>query len=255
MAVTKIALASQWKSVTDILDCLRRAREFREQQIKLLDSLEKRVDLRRTEFTQSLADLPAAARLQLVTRVTNGLRADLKRQTADTRRAYIQSINQISAEVEPVKPHYQSAMQLLMRDNIGSERRSRLTYQTESSGPAELASLAALSASTKDRELGAAVCVRAFAMAADQRRFSPQELADHLTGEDYRKVNQAFLEIERLAIEAVHADTAFERGQSNPGRSVRLALRKRSETAIGADLDNLEGQIEQATKGQPEAFR
>ena len=118
MAVTKIALASQWKSVTDILDCLRRAREFREQQKTLLDSLEKRVDLRRTEFSQSLADLPAAERLQLVTRVTNGLRTDLKRQTVDTRLAYIQSINQIDKEVEPAKPHYKSAMQLEVSKNL-----------------------------------------------------------------------------------------------------------------------------------------
>jgi hypothetical protein len=206
------------------------------------------VEQRRTDFAQSLADLPAAERLQLVTRVTNGLRADLKRQTADTRRAFVQSISKLCHEIEPVKQHYQSAMQLLMRDNIGSERRSRLTYQTESSGPAELASLAALAASTGDRELGAAICVRTFAVPVDQRRFSPQELADHLTGEDYRKVTQAFLEIERLSVEAVHADTAFETGRTNASRSVQIALRKRDERAIGTDLTNLEDQIALATK-------
>jgi C4-dicarboxylate-specific signal transduction histidine kinase len=77
MAVKKVALANRWVSVTDVLDRLRRARENREQQEKLLDSLEGRVRQRRDDVERSLADLSPAQRSQIVSRAANGYRAEL----------------------------------------------------------------------------------------------------------------------------------------------------------------------------------
>lgn len=42
--------------------------------------------------------------------------------------------------------HYKSAMQMLMRESLGSERRGRLMQQIEQSGPVELTSLAEFAA-------------------------------------------------------------------------------------------------------------
>ena len=128
---------------------------------------------------------------------------------------------------------------MLAREGLGSERRSRIMHQIEKSGTVELASLAALAASTGDKELAAALLTRNSGVPHNERAFSSQELAEALVGDDWRKVTQAMLEVERIALEAVHADSAFETGRTNTTRTVQVALRKGDEAAIGADLSNL----------------
>ena len=240
MAVKKVALANRWMSVTDVLDRLRRAREQREQQETLLNSLEGRVKQRHSDVERSLADLPPTQRQQVVSRAISGHRAELKRQSADGRLAFVRGVAKLRDEASSAFPHYQSAVQMLAREGLGSERRSRLIHQIEKSGQVELASLAALAASTGDRELGAALLTRNVGSPVNERAFSSQELADALVGEDWRKVSQALAEIDRLALEATHADSAFETGKPNPGRMIQVALRKRDEAAFGADLSNLD---------------
>ncbi len=48
------------------------------------------------------------------------------------------------------------------------------------------------------------------------------------------------MEVDRLAQEAAHADSAFERGTANPVRTIRLARMKQAEAAVGADLTDLD---------------
>lgn len=240
MAIKKMALANRWMSVTDVIDRLRQARETREQQSTLLNSLEGRAKQRRNEVERSLADLPPAQRLSLVTKATIGHRGELKRQSLDGRVAHIRTMGKIRDESASARAHYQSAVQMLMRDSLGSERRSRLIHQIEKSGPVELASLAALAASTKDKELGAALLTRNSGVPINERAFSSQELADALVGEDWRRVNQAMAEVERLTMEVVNADRAFETGRPSAGGAIQIALRKRDEAAFGADLSNLD---------------
>ena len=239
MAVKKVALANRWVSVTDVLDRLRRARENREQQARLLDGLEGRVKQRRDDVERSLADLSPAQRGQIVTRAVNGHRAELKRQSLDGRVAYLKTIAALRDEVASARPHYISPVQMLAREGLGSERRSRIIHQIEKSGMVELASLAALAASTGDKELGAALLTRNSGVSHNERAFSSQDLADALVGDDWRKVMQAMLEVERITLEAVHADSAFETGRTNTTRTVQVALRKHDEAAIGADLSDL----------------
>jgi hypothetical protein len=240
MAIKKVALANRWMSVTDVIDRLRQAREHREQQSKLLNSLEGRAKQRRDEVERSLADLSPAQRASIVTRAVSGHRAELKRASLDGRVAYIRSISKLQDELVSAKAHYQSPVQMLAREGLGSERRSRLIHQIEKSGPVELASLSALAASTGDKELGAALLTRNSGTAVNERAFSSQELADALVGNDWRKVNQALAEVERLTLQAVHADSAFETGKLSAGRTIQVALRKRDEAAFGADLSNLD---------------
>lgn len=240
MAIKKLALASRWMSVTDVVDRLSRAREQRGQQVTLLANLDGRVNQRRDDVARSLADLSLAQRHQVVERAVGGHRSELKRQSADARLAHVRAIAKLQDEAASARPHYSSPVQMLMREGLGSERRSRLIHQIEKSGPVELASLAALAASTGDRELGAALCTRITGAPVNERPFSSQELADALVGEEFRTVNQAIMEVERIALEAVHADTAFETGRSNLSRDVRVALMRRDEEAFGADLSNLD---------------
>lgn len=237
MAIKKMALANRWLSVTDVLDRLRRAREHRVEHAKLLDQLEGRAKLRRDDVERSLADLSISQRQPVVTRAVNGFRADLKRQSLDGRVAYLRAIAAMRDEANSARAHYQSPVQMLAREALGSERRSRIMHQIEKSGPVELASLAALAASTGDKELGAALLTRNSGVAHSERAFSSQDLADALVGDDWRKVTQAIMEIDRLAIEAVQADSAFETGRANAAGLVQVAMRKRDEQAIGADLD------------------
>jgi len=240
MAVKKMALANRWVSVTDVLDRLRQARENREQQAKLLEGLEGRAKQRRDDVERSLADLSVSQRSHIVSRAANGYRAELKRQSLDSRVAYLKAIGALRDELESARAHYRSPVQMLAREGLGSERRSRLLQQIEKSGKIELASLAALAASTGDKELAAALITRNSGLPINDRAFSSQELADVLVGDEWRKVTQAIAEVDRLAVEAVHADSAFETGKPNTTRAVAVAIMRRDEQAIGADLTELD---------------
>ena len=133
MAIKKLALANRWVSVTDVLNRLRRARENRDQQAKLIDGLEGRVKQRRDDVERSLADLSPSQRGQIVSRAVNGYRAELKRHSADGRLAHVRSIAALRDEVASARPHYTSPVQMLAREGLGSERRSRIMHQIEKS--------------------------------------------------------------------------------------------------------------------------
>jgi hypothetical protein len=240
MAIKKVALGSRWLSATDVIDRLKQARENREQQSKLLASLEAQAAQRREDVGRSLADLPEVQRSQLVARAVNGHRNELKRGSADARRAHLKEAGRLLEQTDGARAHYQSPVQMLMREGLGSERRSRLLQQVVHSGPVELASLAEFAAATKDKELGAALCARVSDLAPNERPFSSRDLADALVGEEYRRVTAALMEVDRLTQEAAHADSAFERGAANPVRSIRIARMKQAEAAVGADLTNLD---------------
>lgn len=244
MAIKKTALASRWMSVTDISARLTRARENRERQKALLDTLEGQAKRRRDDIERSLAELSQSERSTLVTRAVGGFRGELKRASADERLKFVREIGRLRDEVHAVREHYGSTVQLLAREGLGSERRSRLQQQVEKSGPTELASLAAFAAATGDKELGAVLCARVADLMPNDRPFSRQELADALMGDEHRAVTQAFMEIDRLAEETVHADTAFERGSASPVRALAIARMKRDEAGIGADLSILDAEKE-----------
>lgn len=80
-------------------------------------------------------------------------------------------------------------------------------------------SLAALAASTNDKEIGAALISRVNRLDPDDRPFSPHALADALVGADHRDITAAILEVERLAEEAAHTDTAFRQSEFRPNHT------------------------------------
>jgi hypothetical protein len=225
-------LTKPWKSVIDIKASLTRAREIHSEAAKRLSEMNVRVAKRREELEATLHDLTPSQRSQVIGRALGGFRAELKRASLDPRTARLRELDAVRRDVEDAAAHYHSPMQMLMRDSLGSERRSRLIQQLEHAGKVELASLAALAVSTKDRELGAVLASQVGRLAHGERPFSPQELADHLFGDEYRAVQAAIMEVGELAQRALLDDREFETGR--PVDRVGLALRVRDRAALDA---------------------
>lgn len=237
MAIRKAALGARWASVTDVGDKLRQAKENRQAQRRLLDHLEVQVQRRRKSVDESLADLPSSERVPLVNRAVAGYRGELKRETADERVAYVRKAAQLRGELQAVRDHYKSPVQMLMRQGLGSERRSRILQQVEASGPAELASLAEFAAATKDMDLGAALCSRVANLMPNQRPFSAQDLADALIGAEHRLVTVSIMEADRLAEEVANDETSFERGSPDNLRIIKIARMMKAEQAVTEGLE------------------
>ncbi|WP_294217945.1 hypothetical protein [uncultured Sphingomonas sp.] len=235
MAVRKAKMGTAWASETDVMAALHKARSNREAQQRLIGSLEDKVEGRRGELARSLADLPQQQRIPTVNSALAGFRNELKRDSAERRLIHVREAGKHMATALAVKPHYTSPVQMLMRGSLGSDRRSRLMQQIAASGPAELASFAELAAATKDMELAAALCSRVADLDVDRRPFAPSELAEALVGDEFRRVSQALMEVERLAHEAAHDDTAFESNGRNPHRDINAALMRRAEEQAGGD--------------------
>lgn len=233
-------LTHPWRSVTDIRDALGRAREFGAQQARHLADLNGRVAKRREELDATLSDLPPSQRTQIANRALGGLRAELKRTSLEARGKRLRDLDAVRREVGDAKAHYGSPVMMLMREGLGSERRSRLMQQLEYSGPVELASLAALAASSKDRELGAALVARANRIPHAERPFSTQELADLIVGDDYRAIQAAIMEVEDIAERAMIEDRAFETGRNPTERGIGLALRARERDELDVPDDALD---------------
>jgi hypothetical protein len=230
-------IGAGWVSVTDLKLALTRARDNRERQVRLLDNLSARVAQRRTDTERALAEIPSPQRAVIVNRALSTFRGQLKRESIETRTAHVREAGVIANVAARAKQHFQSPVQILMREGLGSERRSRLLQQIEYSGSTELAGLAALAASTGDKEMGAALISRVNRLDPGDRPFSPHALADALVGADHRDITAAIMEVERLAEEAAHADTAFETGKPSSVRTIQAAIMRREQAAIGADLD------------------
>jgi hypothetical protein len=240
MKKTPPTLTKPWRSVTDIRDSLTRAREFGEQHRKQIADLNGRVDSRRKELESTLSDLPPSHRTQVVNRALGGLRADLKRGSVEARGKRLRDLDALRRSVEDARAHYASPMQMLARDSLGSERRTRLMQQIEHSGDAELSSLAALAVSTNDRELGAVLASRVQRIPHGSRPFSPLELADLLVGDEYRAIQSATLEVVEIAHRAMNADQEFETGRPNSLAAVNTALRARDRAELGVNENALE---------------
>ncbi|MGX9393558.1 hypothetical protein ACWX0K_14795 [Nitrobacteraceae bacterium UC4446_H13] len=230
-------IGAGWVSVTDLKLALMRARDNRERQSRLLDNLSVRIAQRRTDTEHALAEITSPQRTVIVNRALSTFRGQLKRESVETRTAHVREAGVIANVAARAKQHFQSPVQILMREGLGSERRSRLLQQIEHSGSTELASLAALAASTGDKEMGAALISRVNRLDPGDRPFSPHALADALVGAEHRDITAAIMEVERIAEEAAHADTAFETGKPSSVRTIQAAILRREQAAIGADLD------------------
>lgn len=233
-AKTKANLGAAWMTDNDIRAAIAKISHNRNQHDNMVRTARVNLERRRQQLESSLDGIDARDRDSMVKKALVGHRAELARQSKDARLALTRELSGLSERIRSAEAHYRSSMQMLMRDTLGSERRSRIQQQIEQSGPVELASLAELAAATKDRELAAALCGRVHGMKRDDRPFSTGELADVMFGEQHRELSQALVEAERRVLEALQSDQEFETGKGNPQRALQIAMLKKREQEIGA---------------------
>lgn len=175
--IQKEKLSTLWASATEVLERHEQMKQLQERQQALLGSIDGRVQAKRTELDNSLGDLTNAERLSVASRVTGSFRRELIDGSDKARTEILRSAVRHMDEIKAIAAHYQSAMQMLMREHLGSQRRSFIASQIENSGPVELASLASFAIATRDMELGAALCARNSGIKATLRSFSSSKLA------------------------------------------------------------------------------
>lgn len=231
---TKVNLGTAWMTPDDIRITLAKIATNRHNHDTLVRSANSKLSSRRQQLENSLDGIGERDRNSMVSKAISGYRAELVRETKDNRLALTRELAGLAERVRKAEALYRSPMQLLMRDTLGSERRSRIQQQIENSGPVELASLAELAAATKDKELAAALCGRVHGMKRDDRPFNAGDLSDILFGELHRELSQALVEAERRVLEALNSDQEFETGKTNPQRSLDIAMLKKREQEIGA---------------------
>lgn len=232
--IEKQKLSALWASVTEVLERLQQMKALRERQLALLGSIDGRVQAKRAELENSLGDLTNAERLSVSNRVVGSFRRGLIDDTDATRIEMVRTAVRQIDEIDAISVHYQSAMQMLMRENLGSQRRGNICTQIENSGPVELASLASFAVATRDMELGAALCARNSGVKTAQRSFSSSDLAEGLVGPGYDRAAAAIAEIRVIAQEVVNADRIFLTRRSNPATKMSIAM---SRAAIPATAD------------------
>ena len=231
---TTAQLGTAWLDDNDIRHALAKINHNRNQHDNLLRKSTIDIGRRKEQIENSLSGIDGRDKASMVSKAVSGHRAELVRQTKDVRLAFTRELAEVAERIRSAQVHYRSSMQLLMRDTLGSERRSRIQQQIENSGQVELASLAELAAAKRDKELAAALCSRVHGMKRDDRPFNASELADVLFGEQHRELSQALVEAERRVLEALQADLEFETGKGNPQRALEIALLKKREQEIGA---------------------
>ena len=234
MPAPQARLGAKWLSPTDIRSTITHIAADRTAHSNLLRNLSDRIQQHGEGVSRSLRGLDAKDRPSVVARSVAGFRNELVRESADQRRAHTRKLGDLAERIKSAAGHYRSPVQMLMRETLGSERRSRMMEQIAASGPVELAALAEFAAATNDKDLAAALCGRVADLPRADRPFKAQDLADVMFGELHRELSQALVEAERRVLEGLHQDGEFETGKANPQRSLQIALLKKRERQIGA---------------------
>jgi hypothetical protein len=262
MPAPQAKLGAKWLSPTDIRSTITKINHNRNKHSNILLRIRQQVGSRQTEVERSLSGLDAKDRPSIVNKTVRGYRAQLIRETEEPRLLLTRELEQLRQAVNSATVHYKSSVQMLMRDTLGSERRSRIMQQIANSGPVELASLAEYAAATKDKDLAAALCARVADLPRGDRPFSAAELADVMFGELHRELSQAMVEAERRVLEALQDEQEAATGKGNPQRALEIAMLKKREAEIGAygfdeddgdeDEDEDEATDDETAEDQPE---
>ena len=143
-------------------------------------------------------------------------RRELCQKTDEERYAGLRDLHAAEAEVNAVAPLYGSPAHILAREGFGTEDRSRYLAQMAHSGPMEVANFARLAVNTENKTLGAAVMSKLDAMRTEDRKLAGvgrQELANVLSGQDFRKTQEAIMIVRNRLRSALNRNREFERGK------------------------------------------
>lgn len=221
--------------------------------ITLARSISEKADTFDKRMTMLRAD--AKAQREMVTAEVNGyegvdattkrgiiekkvatLRKELRDRTSKERYNTLSDIDAAAKQVSAVKDLYRSPATMLMREGLGSEKRSRYLHQLANSGPTELEAMAALAANTGNVVLGAAVLSTLDGIKNKKDRelvnVSRDELSSLMVGDQFAKAQEALLIVANRTQASFNSNHAFELGKDNPTARIGMALRKQNETGI-----------------------
>lgn len=121
--------------------------------------------------------------------------------------------------------YYESAVQVLSREGLGSPERTSYALQLQGSISAELGHLGQFAVGTQNKVLAAAILSRIDRLPRDQRPFSAEDLASSMQLDTFVKVGEYIKIAEARLQGTLVAIRAWSAGRSNPLSTVSLALR------------------------------
>lgn len=142
----------------------------------------------------------------------------------------LRELNEDAIAASLAQDLFGSPIQILRMFMLGSERRAALFSELKTMGPAALADAAKQAIATKDKMLAAALASVVDPIRTDKRPVNIQQLADALSGDDFRRAQSAIRNIKSNAQEAINSRRELATGQPNPLNHLSMALRRRGES-------------------------
>ena len=163
-------------------------------------------------------------------REATDFRRELAATTEVERVERLKALAQMEREASGLAPMFESPVQLLSRQGLGSAERSRYTLQLATAGPRELQNYATFAQHKRDKLLAAAVVARLDTLPRNERPFKAAEFAQSMVGDEFDATRKAFERIKSAVQRAVNANRDFERGRMDATSRISVGLAKRSAT-------------------------
>ena len=162
--------------------------------------------------------------------------------TAEERTKMLAEMREAKATLNLVRDVWASPVGVLMRDTLGSEKRSIYSRNLEFSGPAELNQAMSEAVRTSDKELAAACCVRIDSMGKEPRKllkFSKSDVAEILAGDEWSKAIEAIGLADFAIAQSELADKEIRGIKVSPDEKIRVGQRLLElEAQTGKKFDN-----------------
>ncbi len=139
----------------------------------------------------------------------------------------LQALKKLDSRVVELEPLFESPVQVLSREGLGTPERSRYHEQLSAAGPRELQNYAQWAVANGNRILAAAVLSRLDALPREQRPMVAVEFANKVVGEEYKQTRDAMRRIRLATQSAINVNRDFERGRPDPTSKIALGLAKR----------------------------
>jgi hypothetical protein len=169
------------------------------------------------------------------------LRDAARRESADFRRTLaasseternerLKALARMGEEAAALAPMFESPVQLLSRQGLGSPERTNYHAQLQQAGPRELMNYRDWALHTGDRPLAAAILSRLDTLPRDERPFKAVEFAEAMVGDEFNNVRRGIDRINVAVQRALNANRAFERGRIDATARISMGLAQRRTT-------------------------
>ena len=141
----------------------------------------------------------------------------------------LQRAYELQVQAEAQRDMWDSPVQVLARQGLGTQQRSEYHLQISGAGSAEIAHLGQLAVGTKNAVLAAAVLSRLDALSSKDRPFTAQELAHAIGNEEQLKAAEAIKVTSNRGQATINAIRAFRTNRSSPLNNLTDAMRRSQE--------------------------